>query len=265
MALISSKLESYMHDHFIFLGNNIILQNDSLPDENILNRCFELNVAGDWFNDEEYDYSAIELEKDCPVPAGCSQILLREYFWLARKTPELVAKAARAKGLLNFRKNKRFCSCCGFPLEDDPDFVARKCPNCDTQYFPQIEPAVIVLVQKGDEILLAEHQNRTKGMYTCIAGFVETGETIEQTVKREVFEETGLKVKNIRYRGSQAWPYPDQLMLAFTCDWESGEIKIQEEELKSAAWFKRDRLPKIPGPGSVACNLITGMFEQNKT
>ena len=106
------------------------------------------------------------------------------------------------------------------------------------------------------------HKNRTKGLFTCIAGFVETGETIEQTVEREVFEETGLKVKNIRYAGSQAWPYPDQLMLAFCCDWESGEIKIQEDELAGADWFSPDKLPKIPGPGSVAYNLITGIFEQ---
>ncbi len=262
MALISKKLDFFLHDHFVFCGNNIILQGKNLPDETVLNKCFELNVASDWFNDEEYDFSAIELEKDCPTPASCTEIPLREYFYLAKENPRIVTKAARAKGLLNFRRNKRFCSCCGFPLEDDPDFVARRCTNCGTQYFPQIEPAVIILVHKGEKILLAEHKNRTKGLFTCIAGFVETGETIEQTVEREVFEETGLKVKNIRYAGSQAWPYPDQLMLAFCCDWESGEIKIQEDELAGADWFSPDKLPKIPGPGSVAYNLITGRFEQ---
>lgn len=263
MALISKKLTSYLKDHFIFCGNNIILQNDKLPDEKVLNRCFELNVTSDWFNDEEYNFSAVELEKDCPVPAGCQEIALRSYFWESRLNPSIVTKASRAKGLLNFRKNKRFCSYCGFPLKDDEHFVAKFCPNCDRQYFPQLEPAVIIVVKKEKQILLAEHKNRNDGVFSCIAGFVETGETIEQTVVREVKEETGLNVKNIRYAGSQAWPYPDQLMLAFYCDWESGEIKIQEEELKQANWFDLDKLPRIPPPGSVAYNLINGLFEQN--
>ena len=260
MALVSNNLTSFFNVHFIFCGNNIILQNGQLPDRGVLTRCLELNVASDWFNDDEYDFTAIELEKNCPVPAGCEEIALRDFFWERRQNPLVITKASRAKGLLNFRKTKRFCACCGFPLKDDEHFVARTCTNCDRQYFPQIEPAVIILVRKEGKILLAEHQNRNDGVFSCIAGFVETGESVEQTVIREVKEETGLKVKNLRYAGSQSWPFPDQLMLAFYCDWESGEIQVQQEELKQARWFDMNNLPKIPAPGSVAYNLIHGLL-----
>jgi len=262
MALISKKLDSFLKDHYLFCGTNIILQNGKLPDERILKKCLDLNVASDWFNDEEYDFSAVELEKDCPVPAGCEEKSLREFFWDVKDSPFDVTKASRAKGLLNFRKNKRFCSCCGKPLKDDPNFVARTCTVCNKQFFPQLEPAVIIIVNKGDKILLARHKNRGDGIYSCIAGFVEMGETIEETVKREIKEEVGINVKNIRYVASQAWPFPDQLMLAFYCDWESGEIKIQEDEISHADWFERGNMPKIPGPGSVAYNLINNIWDK---
>ncbi|WP_261793799.1 NAD(+) diphosphatase [Treponema pectinovorum] len=260
MALISKKLERFMKDKFLFCGNNIILQDGNLPEEKTLKRCFDLNVASDWFNDEEYDFSAVELEKNCPTPAGCEEIPLRQYFWDAKNEPFSVKKAARAKGLLNFRRDNRYCSFCGGALKDDECFVAKVCVQCGRQYFPQIEPAVIILVKKDDKILLAKHKNRATNFYTCIAGFVEIGETIEQTVAREVKEETSLNVKNIRYVASQAWPYPDQLMLAFTCEWESGEIKIQEDELTDANWFSLQDLPPTPPEGSVAYNLIHSIF-----
>lgn len=255
MALIHN-INSILANRFIFCGNDIILKEGKLPDESTMSKCLEFQVAADWFNDEDYSSTVIELEKNSPVPSGYEAVPLRDFFWQEKLDSEITNKAARAKGLINFRKNKRYCSCCGGALKDDDSFTARTCVQCGRQFFPQLEPAVIVIVKKGDKILLAEHKNRNDGMYSCIAGFVETGETIEETVKREVKEETGITVKNIRYAGSQAWPYPDQLMLAFYCEWESGEIKIQEDELKDAQWFAPDSLPKTPPPGSVAYNLI---------
>ncbi len=261
MALIHN-FEKFLTNHFVFSGINIVLKDNQLPDEKILQKIREFNVASDWYNDSENDFTAIELEKDSPLPAGCEEIPLRSFFWEQKNDPEVVRLAARAKGLLNFRKNKRYCACCGGALKDDPLFTARTCVQCGRQFFPQIEPAVIIIVKKGDKILLAEHQNRNDGMFSCIAGFVELGETLEQTVAREVKEETGITVKNIRYTGSQSWPYPDQLMLAFYADYDSGEIKIQEEELKQAGWFSMDNLPVTPPPGSVAYNLIHGIWEK---
>lgn len=279
MPMISNQMNVFCEIHFIFRENSILLQGDSLPDESIVRKCLEMNVAEDWFAELEYGYSALLLEENTPNPAGCTDMPLREFFHKMKSIDrisdfvsitdeskkisgaELAGLAARAKGLLNFKNEKRFCSKCGAPLKDDLYFTARTCIQCGKQYFPQLEPAIITLVSKGDEILLAQHRNRGNGMYSCIAGFVEVGETIENAVYREVLEETGLKVKNIRYVGSQSWPFPDQLMLAFRAEYESGEIEVQESELSDAQWFKRDKLPKTPGPGSVAYNLIHGDFE----
>ena len=279
MPMISNQMNVFCEIHFIFRENSIILQGDSLPDESIVRRCLEHNVAEDWFAEMELGYSAMQLEKDSPNPAGCIDIPLREFFHRMKSIErieeftsltdenkkisgaELAGLAARAKGLLNFKDRKRFCSRCGGVLKDDPYFTALTCTECGRQYFPQLEPAIITLVSRGDEILLARHKNRGDGMYSCIAGFVEMGETIENAVRREVLEETNLKIKNIRYVGSQSWPFPDQLMLAFRAEYESGELQIQETELSDAGWFKRDKLPKIPSPGSVAYNLINGDFD----
>ena len=257
---IVRDVDTFLKDRFLFSGNNIILENNELPSIQVLKRCIPLSVASVWFSDKEYDFTAVELEKNCPVPAGCQSMPLRSFFWEKKQNPEITSKAARARCLLNFRSEFRYCSCCGGALKDDDVLTARVCVQCGRPVFPKLEPAVIVLVQKENKILLARHKNRNDNVFSCIAGFVEAGEKIEETVSREVMEETGIKVCNVRYVGSQAWPYPDQLMLAFVCDWQEGEIVIQEDELVEAAWFDRTNLPKIPSPGSVAYNLIAGLF-----
>ena len=263
MPMISDQTRLSSPTRFIFRGNRIVLQNDALPDEKTMHRCLEHQIASDWFSEPAYDFSTIELEKDAPNPAGCTDIPLREFFWRMRSGADkkVSALSARAKGLLNFRKTKRFCSICGGALKDDEKFTARTCVKCGHQFFPQIEPAIIVLVSKGDEILLAQHLNRTVNFYSCIAGFVEIGETIENAVVREIKEETGLAVKNVRYVASQAWPFPDQLMLAFRAEYAGGEIVPQPDEIREAKFFPRDNLPTTPPPGSVAWNLINGCFD----
>ena len=132
------------------------------------------------------------------------------------------------------------------------------CPKCKEKFYPQVTPAVIVLIEKDDEILLAKHIERNNDIYTCLAGFVEPGESSEQAVIREIREEVGIEVQNIRYITSQAWPFPNQLMLAFKADYKCGEIVPQENEIEEAKWFKRSNLPAIPKEGSVAWRLITG-------
>ena len=263
MPMISNQHNIFSGTHFVFRGDSIILQGGKLPDESVLRRCLEHQIASDWFSETDFNYSAILLEKDAPNPAGCEDIHLRDFFWKMRDSDEhkkIASLGARAKGLLNFRKDKRFCSLCGSPLEDDPKFTARTCTKCGHQFFPQIEPAIIVLISRGNEILLAQHITRTYQFYSCIAGFVEIGETIEHAVVREIKEETGLSVKNVRYVASQSWPFPDQLMLAFRAEYAGGEITIQKDEIREAKFFPRDNLPITPPPGSVAWNLIHDTF-----
>ena len=278
MPIISNPNNFFCEYHFVFSGNDILICNEqnqnnfldikNLPDEQILRKFFNNQTTSDWFAEPDLNYSALMLENESPLPCGCKSIALRDFFWRTKTAEEqskgipsyLGTLAARAHGLLRLRETHRFCPTCGKKLEDDTEFSAKVCPACKRQFFPRIEPAVIVLVSKGNEVLLVKNKNRKYDTYACVSGFVELGETLEQAVKREVLEETGICIKNIRYTGSQSWPFPDQLMLAFLADYESGEIKIQESELDDAKWFSRDNLPEIPKRGSVAHNLIMGFF-----
>ena len=179
---------------------------------------------------------------------------LRQFY--AEHDEETASKVFRAKALSEWRKKTVFCPRCGARLVESKDFTAMQCPDCGELLFPRIDPCIIVLVRKGEKILLARHAQRNQDIYACLAGFVEAGETIENAVRREIFEETGIKVKNIQYRGSQSWPFPQQLMLGFYADYESGEITLQKEEITDAQWFDRDNLPASPAPGSIAYKLI---------
>lgn len=258
MSMLEAEFDNSIREFFVFFENSLYLINGKTPDCENVRELITNSIIADSFTDSEYKFTAVEL-KSSPAaePSKWTALPIREFFYENSKT-ELCFLCARAKGLLNFRRDKVYCAKCGGLLQDDSDFTARSCTKCKKQYFPQLEPAVIVLVNRGPKILLARHQNRSDGMYSCLAGFIEAGETAEHAVKREIKEETNLTVKNIRYAGTQAWPFPDQLMLAFTAEYESGDLKIQEEEIAHADWFDRDALPKVPGPGSVAHNLIFG-------
>lgn len=170
------------------------------------------------------------------------------------------APACRALGLLNWHNASRFCGRCGHPLDDHHSEIARRCPSCDRLFYPRISPAIIVLVRKEGKILLARHAARNQDVFSCIAGFLEHGESLEECVAREVREEVGISVKNIVYVGSQSWPYPDQHMVAFYADWASGEISPDHAEIAEARWFDPDNLPNSPMRGTVAWNLIHGVF-----
>ncbi len=168
----------------------------------------------------------------------------------------LAAPACRALGLANWHGDTRFCPRCGGALRDHGRETARYCQECDNLLFPRLSPAIIVLVRKGSEILLARHAARNTGTWACIAGYLEHGESLEECVAREVKEETGLTVGNIRYAGSQSWPFPDQFMVAFFAEWVSGDIVPDPSEIAEARWFGADSLPAIPPPGTVAWGLI---------
>ena len=167
----------------------------------------------------------------------------------------LYLKAGKCAELLYWDRNTKFCGVCGGQMHFHTD-ISKRCEMCGKEVWPQLATAVIVLIRRGDEILLARGRNFRSDFYGLIAGFVETGETLEEAVKREVMEETGLTIKNIRYFDSQPWPYPSGLMVGFTADYVSGDIHVQHEELHKAGWFNRTNLPKLPEKLSIARRLI---------
>jgi NAD+ diphosphatase len=144
------------------------------------------------------------------------------------------------------------------------DVRAKECRQCERLEFPRLSPAIIVLIEKEDTMLLARSPRFKAPFFSTLAGFVEPGESLEEAVHREVMEEVGISVKDIRYFGSQPWPFPDSLMIGFTAQYESGEIRIDPEEIAEASWYKTDNLPMIPGKLSIARMLIDWFIEKHK-
>jgi NAD+ diphosphatase len=172
------------------------------------------------------------------------------------------AIAGHAAHVLDWATTSRFCGRCGtatFPSERERCMV---CPKCSLTIYPRIAPAVIVLVRKGELALLARNARFPLPFFSTIAGFSNIGETLEETVRREVLEEVGVRVGTTRYFGSQPWPFPNSLMLAFTADWDSGEIAVDQDEIAEANWFSADALPLIPPPISIARQLIDAWLEE---
>ncbi|MGY3871364.1 NAD(+) diphosphatase [Aeromonas crassostreae] len=166
--------------------------------------------------------------------------------------------AGRAWQLATFRRTHRFCGECGAPMAPKAGEWAQGCRHGHLVY-PRISPCIIVAVRKGSSLLLAAHRRHHQvddPMFTVLAGFVEAGENLEQCVAREVFEESGIRVRNVRYVSSQPWPFPHSLMMGFVAEYESGEIRLQEEELVAADFFEADRLPRLPPHGTIARRLI---------
>jgi len=150
----------------------------------------------------------------------------------------------------------QFCGRCGAKTEQVPGERCMRCPACGLDSYPRISPSMIVLVTREDEILLARSPRFVPGVYSTLAGFAEPAETIEQCVVREVREEVALEITNLRYLGSQSWPFPHSLMLGFHAEYLSGEICIQADEIEDAQWFSINNLPKLPMPQSIARQLI---------
>lgn len=178
---------------------------------------------------------------------------LRSSFY--KLSDELYLKAGKCHELLYWDHSTQFCGVCGTPMKIHTD-ICKKCPSCGKEIWPQLATAIIVLVHRGDEVLLVHARNFKSDFYGLVAGFVETGETLEEAVHREVMEETGIKIENIRYFGSQPWPFPCGLMIGFNADYVSGDIKLQAEELTKGNWFTKDTLPHIPEKLSIARKIL---------
>jgi NAD+ diphosphatase len=205
-------------------------------------------------------FAAAELRDSEIEEAGLGRarrVALRSFIGLGNESAASFALKARAHA--HWASVSRFCASCGSPLvqgRGPENEGGRTCSNCGRTFFPRISPAVIVLVSKGDEILLAHNARFPAGRHGLIAGFVELGETLEETLRREVMEEAGIEVEDLNYVKSQPWPFPDSLMLGFEARWLSGEARPDGLEIDHLGWFSRGRLPDIPPPGSVARFLI---------
>ena len=207
------------------------------------------------------DCWAAELAADAAAPAPASSwIGLRTLFSVLEDTH--FALAGRALQLVDWDRTHQFCGRCGTPTEAKREERVRLCPACKLPAYPRVAPAVMGLVRRGRELLLARSPHFPPGMWSALAGFVEPGETLEQCLAREVAEEVGVQIRNIRYFTSQSWPFPHSMMIAFTCEWAGGEIRPQFGEIEEANWFDVLQLPKIPSKISIARRLIDAFSAQ---
>jgi NAD+ diphosphatase len=197
---------------------------------------------------------AVEVVEGTTPPAGMTFEGLRQVY--GRLDEDLFSIAARAVQIVDWDRSHHFCGRCGAQLRTKTIERAKECPQCGLLHFPRLAPAIIVLVERGNKLLLARSRHFMPGIYSVLAGFVEPGESLEEAVVREVKEEVGISVKDIKYFGSQPWPFPHSLMIGFTATYAGGEISLDDEEIEDAGWFTIGNLPRIPGKISIARKLI---------
>ncbi len=206
-------------------------------------RCFAAEVAGDAEAPEGYAFQDMRGIWDGD----------EDFFRIA----------GRAKQIVDWNRTHRFCGRCGAQTVPGKEELAKECPNCGMVFYPRLSPAAIMLVHRGEEVLLARSPHFPPGMYSALAGFVEPGESIEETIRREVREEVGVEVGTVRYFGSQPWPFPNSLMIGFIAEYAGGELRIGvPEEIEDAGWYRADDLPLLPPKVSIARAMIDEFMKQ---
>lgn len=195
-----------------------------------------------------------EYPRDDELPEGYETVGLRELWALGGEG--LYHAAGAAFQMMDWKRNSRFCPRCGTSMALADNDRAYACPECAYLAYPILSPAVIVAVTRENRLLLARSPHFPKGRYSVLAGFVEPGESLEETVEREIFEEVGIQVRNITYFGSQPWPFPHSLMLGFTAEWAGGELAPDGIEIEDAGWFTPETMPEIPPSISISRRLI---------
>lgn len=204
-----------------------------------------------------------EIDSEADLPPGYVAYSLRRLF--GRMEQAVFDIAGMAYQVQYWDKTHQVCSACASALEYRTGSRSKLCAKCQIEYFPKVAPAMIVLVEDGDTLLMARQSRMPQGMYALVAGFLEPGETLEECVAREVMEETGIEVDDIRYFASQPWPFPHQIMVAFFARKCGGELRVDTVELEDAQFFHRDNLPMLPPPISVARKLIDAWLARKRT
>jgi len=246
--------------NFVFCGDELLVREDdlSLPHPMAVlmmgvkkSQCHPVGTL-----DGRYCQAAW-VPRGTPPADGHRYAKLRTLF--GTMDEQLLSVAGRSWQIAEWARTHQFCGACATPTEHLQGERCVKCPSCGMVAYPRISPAMMVLIRRGPSILLARHHNSPARFYTALAGFVEAGESIEEAVHREIFEEVGLRVRDLKYFGSQPWPFPHSLMIAFTAEYESGEISLDENEIAEATWFgPGDELPRVPPVGfSIAGQLIS--------
>ncbi|MDE5877311.1 MAG: NAD(+) diphosphatase [Muribaculaceae bacterium] len=238
----------------IYRGNDILLcrdENDKLSFPVVdINNYDNSEII--YFETDGTQYAVLPEKTAETIAGGVWRGLRESWGELEPKTWNIAAKGAE---LAHFMQTNRFCGTCGTALVKASD-ISRRCPACKREFFPSLSPAIIVLVTRGEEALLVHAKSFRRPFYALVAGFVETGETIEECVAREIYEETSLRVTDIRYFGSQSWPFPSQLMLGFTARYASGRLRWADGELSDGGFFTRESHPLLPSLPSISRRLI---------
>lgn len=253
---------------FVYMGNQILVLRDEDGAHIPLTRDprqLGLNAVREQYlgNLAGQHCFAAEVEDATPPPAGMQWSGLRALFGALDDT--LFALAGRAFQIIDWDRSHQFCGRCGTATVLKEGERSRICPACAQLHYPRIAPAIMVLVRRGSEFLLARSPHFPPGMYSALAGFTEPGETLEQTIVREVREEVSIEIKNIRYFASQPWPFPHSLMIAFHADFAEGVVTPDPSEIEAADWFSAERLPeKLPSPISISRRLIDATLGELK-
>lgn len=241
----------------IFIGQDLVIgesENFPAPGDGavaILGPCSETLMFGA-FDDVSCEMAV--WPANLAIPPGLVKADYRR-LW-GRWTQGQLDAMSRARQLAAWLHQNRFCGVCGQAMQILKHESACECGSCKNRVYPRISPVCVGLVLKGDQILLARSPHFPPGIYSALAGFVEVGESAEQCLRREIMEEAGIEIDNIRWFGSQSWPYPHSLMMGFIADYASGELRPQVDEIEDLRWFKRDELPALPHPSTIAFQMI---------
>ncbi len=248
---------------FVFSKDGILLKKSpcnssyTIPDKKLpvnvnVGAKYLIQICGD------IEARAFMVDGVVRVPAGYQFIPLRKTFFFLPS--DIYRIACKMEELVYWDSETHYCGRCGGKMEFSSP-ISKKCVDCGHEIWPSLQIAIIVLVRRGDKVLLVQSKKFKSDYMGLVAGFVETGETLEQAVHREVMEETQIKIKNLRYLKSQVWPFPCNLMAGFAADYESGEISIQTAELNKGGWFARNSMPPLPDEASIARQIINLWIE----
>ena len=245
---------------FIFQNNNLLMLKDGAT-HSLPSASFMMTVKSHLRREHGFGEFAgaacfcAEIDSDAALPPGVVAVSLRGALGLL--DPDWYKPAVKAFSIINWDINHQFCSRCGNLTRHQPGSFERICNVCELTFYPRISPCMIVLIKKDDHLLMARSPHFVPGAYGLIAGFIEVGESIEDAVHREVKEEVNIDIKNLRYFGSQPWPFPDSLMIGFTAEYAGGDIIIDNKEIEAAGWYRFDNLPGRPSVSvSIASKLI---------